>query len=187
LIKFSDFKSLVGQYEKDSQGRPTWDLYFMTLALVVSQRSLDPRTKHGSVLISHDQKVLSLGYNGPLRGVDDTKVPLEAPGKYFSIIHAEENAILSFNGSDSDLLNSTIYVTGRPCYRCLRMIMQKGISQIVYGPIGSHCVDAEDIKAQEQLLSQHFIDLRYFANVGDLKSLIAQTGVYLEKKISEKI
>ena len=133
--------------------RPDWNDYFITLAFVVSQRSFDPSTKHGAILVSADKRILSTGYNGPIRNSIDSQIPLERPQKYAHMIHAEENCILSYNGSAQDLVGSTMFITGEPCHRCLRMIIQKGIKNLIYGPISSACVDPEDIQSKELMMN----------------------------------
>jgi len=76
--------------------------------------------------------VLATGYNGPITGSRDADVPITRPEKYFYFIHSEENCLLAYNGSKQDLYNAVIYVTGVPCHRCLRMILQKGIRKIIH-------------------------------------------------------
>jgi dCMP deaminase len=137
----------------DNLNRPNWDTYFMSLAFVIAQRSIDPSTKHGAILVSKNNKILSTGYNGPIRGVDDTKIPLTRPEKYWTMTHSEDGCLASYTGSASDLEGSRIYVTGRPCHRCLRTILQKGIKHIIYGNVPSRCIDEEDIKAQTLILN----------------------------------
>ena len=108
-----------------------YDEYFLTMCFLVAQRSIDPSTKCGAVLVSADRRILSTGYNGPIKGSDDTNIPLERPAKYAHLLHAEENCLLAYNGSAQDLVGSTMYVTGSPCHKCLRMILQKGIKSVI--------------------------------------------------------
>ena len=61
--------------------RPTWEEYYVTMAHVVAQRSFDPSSKCGCVLVSKDNRVLSTGYNGPLKGSIDEEIPLTRPEK----------------------------------------------------------------------------------------------------------
>ena len=68
-------------------GRPAWDEYYLTIAYVVAQRSFDPSSKCGCVLVSRDGRVLSTGYNGPIKGSIDSKIPLTRPEKYCHMIH----------------------------------------------------------------------------------------------------
>lgn len=127
-----------------------WTTYFMAQAFIVSMRSIDPSTKHGAIIADANNRIISTGYNGPIGGIDDKRVPLTRPDKYPHMIHAEENAILSFNGIIPP--NSKIYVTGKPCHKCLRMILQKGIRKIVYGPQNSKMFDEEEEKAVQLML-----------------------------------
>lgn len=111
----------------------TWDDYYMTLVVMVATKSKDPSTKCGAIIVSDDNRVLSIGYNGPPRGYpDQDAIKIKRPMKYHYWIHAEENALLNYNGSKSDLVDSTIYVTGKPCVRCLRGIIQSGVKHIVF-------------------------------------------------------
>jgi len=130
-----------------------WDVYYMTQAFLIAQRSIDPSTKHGSIWVSKNNIPLSVGYNGPLRDIDDNKVPLTRPHKYPWLIHSEENCILSYTGDNGEIKNSKIYITGRPCHRCLRMIIQKGIKTIIYAGVKSKCIDNDDMNAQKEMLS----------------------------------
>lgn len=95
-----------------------YDDYFLAMCYLVAMRSIDPSTKCGAVLVSKEHKILSTGYNGPIRGVDDTMVPLERPAKYAHFLHAEENCLLAYNGSSQDLVGATMYFTGAPCHKC---------------------------------------------------------------------
>ena len=63
----------------DEFGRTTWDNFNMAIAMLVTSRSIDPRTKHGCYIIDKNNKPLSFGYNGPLRGSDDKKVSWYPP------------------------------------------------------------------------------------------------------------
>lgn len=120
--------------------RPEWDDYFMGMCAFVAQRSFDESTKCGCVIVDASNRVLSVGYNGPIRGSDDKSIPMwrksdpgarqDLPDKYYFMAHSEENCIL---GATTSLENSTCYITSFPCHRCLRMLIQKGVKRIVYG------------------------------------------------------
>lgn len=165
--------------------KPLYVDYFLTLANLVAQRSIDPSSKCGAVLVAADKRILSTGYNGPLRGADDSKVPLTRPEKYPHMIHAEENAILSFSGSASDLIGSTIYITGRPCHKCLRMILQKGIRNIVAGGSGTVMHNAEEEAICRSILDTLPIDevnYQVLNNAPDIVKLLHKTADYVVKK-----
>ena len=165
--------------------KPSWDVYYLTQAFLVSQRSIDPNTKCGAVIVSKDGRVLSQGYNGPLRNSDDSLIPLKRPEKYYHMIHAEENAILAYNGSYQDIEGSTIYITGSPCHKCLRMIIQKGIGHVVYAkfPI-TKCQNKEDVEAADLMYEYNdSISISEVDCVDDIFHLLDQTKLYITNKL----
>lgn len=114
-----------------------WDEYFMAIARLSSMRSKDPNTQVGACIVSEDNRILSIGYNGAPNGFDDDKFPWGREGsmvetKYAYVCHAEMNAILNFRGSRKDLENAKIYVDLFPCNECAKMITQSGIRDIIY-------------------------------------------------------
>ena len=163
-----------------------WDTYYLAQCFLVSQRSIDPSTKCGSVIVSKDGRVLSQGYNGPLKGIDDSVVPLERPDKYFHMIHAEENAILAYNGSFQDIEGSTIYITGSPCHKCLRMIIQKGIGKIVYPkfPI-TVCQDDDDLKAAKIMIAESGIHIHEVDCIDEIFKTFDKVKYYMANKIND--
>jgi dCMP deaminase len=88
-----------------------WDEYFMLQAMMASFKSKDPNTKVGCVFVDGNNHQLTMGYNGQLAGIDETKipwgndktVPLDQQ-KYAYVVHSEANAILhaktSLEGAD---------------------------------------------------------------------------------------
>lgn len=111
-----------------------WETYFMGLALLSSQRSKDPNTQVGACIVSDDNKILSMGYNGFPNGCSDDEFPWEREGeeinsKYMYVCHSELNAILN---SKCDLKGATIYVTLFPCNECTKAIIQSGIKKVIY-------------------------------------------------------
>lgn len=133
-----------------SQGRPTWDQYFLDIAEQVSRRSPDPNTKHGCVLVDRDHRVISAGYNGPVAGLPNDMVPLTRPEKYDWFIHAEDNAVAF---ARCDLREATAYVTGRPCAACFRRLLQVGVVRIVFGGRESACIADSEWQACQRMAS----------------------------------
>lgn len=131
--------NIINNEGYDQYGRPCKELYFMDMAFTASKRSLDKRTKHGCVVVSQKGGVLSTGYNSPPSGCDETLIPSDAPEKYFFYEHSERNAI--YYSECSSFENSTFYVTGLPCMDCLRAIIAKKASELVYGPLNSVMMD----------------------------------------------
>ena len=99
----------------------SWDEYFMGVATLAAMRSKDPNTQVGACIVSNDNKILSIGYNGFPNGCSDDEFPWSREGepldnKYFYITHSELNAILNYRGGS--LEGSKIYVTLFPCNEC---------------------------------------------------------------------
>jgi dCMP deaminase len=112
-----------------------WDEYFMGIASLSALRSKDPSTQVGACIVDQAHKVVSIGYNGMPRGVDDEKISWDKgdglDSKYLYVCHAEFNAIL--NTRDGSALNGCIlYVTLFPCNECAKAIIQVGIKEIVF-------------------------------------------------------
>lgn len=112
-----------------------WDEYFMGIAILSAQRSKDPSTQVGACIVSNENKILSVGYNGMPRNCDDDIYPWDREGdelntKYMFVCHAELNAILNYSGSD--LKGSKVYVTLFPCNECAKALIQSGISEVIY-------------------------------------------------------
>ena len=115
----------------------SWDEYFMAIAKLSSMRSKDPHTQVGACIVSDDNRILSIGYNGTPNGFDDKNFPWGRRGnpletKYLYVVHAERNAILNYRGSRKDLENSKIYVDLFPCNECAKEIIQAGIKEVIY-------------------------------------------------------
>jgi dCMP deaminase len=130
--------------------RPDWDNYFIEIAKVVSSRSTCLRRKYGAVIVK-DNVIISTGYNGAPRGIDNcidlNKCKREEmnipPGERYELceaVHAEQNAII--NGTPERMKNAAIYIAGfednkgiangAPCKLCDRMIRNAQIEKIVY-------------------------------------------------------
>ena len=112
-----------------------WDEYFMGIALLTAMRSKDPNSQVGACIVSPENKILSLGYNGMPMGCSDDEMPWEREGaplqtKYMYVCHAELNAIL--NSAHNNLKGARVYVTLFPCNECAKAIIQSGIKTIVY-------------------------------------------------------
>ncbi len=113
----------------------TWDEYFMAVAKLAGMRSKDPHSQVGSCIVSKDNKILSMGYNGFPVGCSDDEFPWEREGaeeatKYPYVVHSELNAILNYRGGS--LEGAKLYVSLFPCNECAKAIIQAGIETIVY-------------------------------------------------------
>ena len=113
------------------------------VALDLAQDSIDPNTKVGCVVISSKGHILTTGYNGPPRKVDDSKIPLTRPEKYPFMIHAEANAVYNAARNGIALEGCTFLVTSTPCHICLQAIYQVG-AECVVCPTDKHTGWSDD-------------------------------------------
>ncbi len=110
-----------------------WDEYFIEMAQLVASKSKDPSTKCGTVLVDSRHSVVSTGYNGLPRNVDDNNPERnERPAKYMFYEHGERNAIYSAARRGASTEGCTAYVVqGLPCCDCARALIQAGIIEVI--------------------------------------------------------
>lgn len=150
----------------DSKARKdylSWDEYFMAVAKLSAMRSKDPHTQVGACIVSNDNRILSIGYNGAPNGFNDEKFPWGREGnpletKYLYVVHAERNAILNYRGSRKDLENSKIYVDLFPCNECAKEIIQARIKEVVY--LSDKYADTDETIASKKLLDSCNVQYR---------------------------
>ena len=109
--------------------RPSWDETWMRFAVLVSERSYDPRYKVGSIIVTNDNtQVLSIGYNGNYVGGPNEAESTE-PGKS-GMLHAEINALLKLDYNNPK--GKKLYLTLSPCRMCAKAIVNSGIDEVIY-------------------------------------------------------
>ena len=158
--------------EEKKYVRPSWDEYFMKIAMLVSERSTCVR-HHVWAIIVKDRRVITTGYNGAAAGVRDClelgclrnelKIPSGERHEICRAIHAEQNAIIQAAKHGENIEGATIYCTHSPCIICTKMMINSGIKKIVtYGE---------------------------YPDIGGVKDLLAEAGVELVKvdRPSDKI
>ena len=139
---------------KSRKGYLSWDEYFMAIAKLTAMRSKDPNTQVGACIVSKDNRILSIGYNGTPNGYSDNVFPWDREGeplntKYLYVCHAELNSILNFRGGRKDLEDSKIYVDLFPCNECAKAIIQSGIKEVIY-LCDKYC-DTDSVKASKKM------------------------------------
>jgi dCMP deaminase len=106
-----------------------WDKRFLDLAELVSSWSKDPSTKVGAVIVDDQNIIVSVGFNGFPKGIEDNDRLNHRDSKYQIIVHAENNALMF---AKRPLDGCTIYTYPfMPCPRCAGMIIQSGIKRVV--------------------------------------------------------
>lgn len=116
----------------DTTSENGWDDYFMKMADLVASKSKDRSMKCGCVVVGEGNTVLSTGYNGFPRGVNDEDEALhQRPEKYLWTSHDVANAVFNAARNGTKLLDSRAYVTGHPCHDCARAVLQSGIIEVI--------------------------------------------------------
>ena len=147
----------------------SWDQYFMGIAMLSAQRSKDPSTQVGACIVSDQNKILSVGYNGMPHctcGNDDA-FPWERDGdplntKYMFVCHAELNAILNYSGAS--LAGSRLYVTLFPCNECAKAIIQTGIKELIYADNKYDGTDS--VEASKKMFEAAGVKYRQYEHLG---------------------
>lgn len=148
----------------------TWDEYFMGVAKLSAMRSKDPSTQVGACIVSRDNKILSMGYNGFPMGCSDDEFPwgkdceTEDPyrAKYFYSTHSELNAILNYRGGS--LEGSKLYVTLFPCNECAKAIIQAGIRTLIYD--SDKYGDTAAVRASKRMLDAAGVRYYQYSHTG---------------------
>ncbi len=146
----------------------SWDEYFMGIAWLSAGRSKDPNTQVGACIVSQDNKILSMGYNGFPKGCSDDEFPWDREGddelqkKYAYIVHSELNAILNYRGGS--LEGSRMYVTMFPCNECAKAIIQAGIKELVYDQ--NKYPDSAAVLASRRMLMKSGVNCMEYQRTG---------------------
>lgn len=114
--------------------RPSWDEYFMHLAVIASKRATCDRRRVGCVLVTSTHQVVCTGYNGSAPGAPhcDDVGHLMHDGHCVRTIHAESNAVAQAASSGKSTAGCTAYVTCHPCPTCLMLLAATGVGDVVY-------------------------------------------------------
>ena len=135
----------------------------MGIAQLSALRSKDPSTQVGACIVDDDKKVVSIGYNGMPRHIDDCQLSWEKGeglnNKYLYVCHAEMNAILNTRNGTA-LRGCTLYVSLFPCNECAKAIIQVGIKEIVY--VSNKYKDSFAVQASMKMLNLAGIKIRQY-------------------------
>ena len=129
----------------------TWAI---DMAKHVSKLSKDPSTKVGAVIFDDKRRLVSAGYNGLPRGVNDTPERLrDRETKYKMILHAERNA-MAF--ATAPLEGATLFCTHPCCTQCAAQVIQMGIKHVCWPtPDKAFAIRwAEDIKLSMEMFNE---------------------------------
>jgi len=112
--------------------RPSWDEYFLKLAMLASERSTCPRMHCGCVIVK-DKFVLATGYNGSLPGLPhcEDEGCLIVDNHCVRTNHAEINALTQAVTHGVNIKGSTAYITNMSCTTCAKALIAAGIKRVV--------------------------------------------------------
>lgn len=107
-----------------------FDKAYLKMALEWAKLSYCERKKVGALIVK-DRMIISDGYNGTPSGFDNCCEDAEGKTHWF-VLHAEANAILKLASSTQSARGATLYLTLSPCKECSKLVLQSGISRLVY-------------------------------------------------------
>ena len=121
--------------------RPSWDQYFMDITRLVATRSSCLRRQVGALLVK-ERNILATGYNGVPSGIthchttgclrERLSVPSGERHELCRGLHAEQNAIIQAAKHGTNINGATLYCTTMPCIICTKIIINAGITKVVY-------------------------------------------------------
>ena len=130
-----------GEQDGMNAARPDWDEYFMDIAALVARRSTCLRRNVGAVLV-RERRILATGYNGAPSGLRhcleggcmlaQMNIPSGERHELCRGLHAEQNAIIQAAVHGVSIRGATLYCTNHPCSICIKMLINAGITEIVY-------------------------------------------------------
>lgn len=106
------------------------DKRYMRMALIWAENSYCKRRQVGAILVK-DKMIISDGYNGTPSGFENVCEDENNETKP-CVLHAEANAITKVARSNNSSEGATMYVTSSPCIECAKLIIQSGITRVVY-------------------------------------------------------
>ncbi|XP_039489575.1 probable deoxycytidylate deaminase [Drosophila santomea] len=163
-----------------------WDDYFMATSLLSAKRSKDPVTQVGACIVDSQNRIVAIGYNGFPRNCSDDVFPWSKAkkgaqdfdpleDKKMYVVHAEANAILNTNGMS--LTGTRLYTTLFPCNECAKLIIQVGISQVLY--LSDKYADKPTYRASKRMLDA--VGVGYKRHMPQEKSIIIDFDTFPEE------
>ncbi len=128
------------------------------MARIWASNSYCKRRQVGALLVK-DKMIISDGYNGTPAGFENKCEENDELTKAY-VLHAEANAITKVAKSNNSSDGSTLYVTTSPCMECAKLIIQAGITKVVF-------IEKYRITDGLELLTRANIELEHLPEIGD--------------------
>jgi len=106
------------------------DRRYLRMAAIWAENSYCERRKVGAIIV-RDSMIISDGFNGTPSGFENVCEDVDGRTKPY-VLHAEANAITKVARSNNSSAGATLYVTASPCMECAKLIIQSGISRVVF-------------------------------------------------------
>ncbi|UZT96094.1 dCMP deaminase family protein [Chryseobacterium fluminis] len=107
-----------------------FDKAYLKMAQEWAKLSYCKRKQVGALIVK-DRMIISDGYNGTPSGFENCCEDAEGKTQWY-VLHAEANAILKLAASTQSAKGATLYLTLSPCKECSKLILQAGITRLVY-------------------------------------------------------
>ncbi|MBB6371005.1 deoxycytidylate deaminase [Chryseobacterium shigense] len=107
-----------------------FDKAYLKMAQEWAKLSYCKRKQVGALIVK-DRMIISDGYNGTPSGFENCCEDEEGKTHWY-VLHAEANAILKLAASTQSAKGATLYLTLSPCKECSKLILQAGITRLVY-------------------------------------------------------
>lgn len=107
------------------------DERYLRMAQIWAENSYCQRRQVGCLVVK-EKRIISDGYNGTPSGFENICEDDNNVTKPY-VLHAEANAITKLARSNNNSEGATLYVTASPCIECSKLIIQAGITRVVYG------------------------------------------------------
>lgn len=145
----------------------SWDSRWIDMAALAATWSKDRSRTCGAVIVDNRNALVSIGWNGFPRGVnDDVEARHERPAKYKWTEHAERNAIYNAAANGHPTKGCTMYLPWYPCADCARAIIQSGITAVVcVEPDWSDPVWAADFEMVREMLAECGLESRFVGGI----------------------
>jgi len=108
--------------------------YICEITMAAAKKSTCNRAAVGAVIVNEDYEVITTGYNGAPKGIESCDAIGHAMkhGHCLRSVHAELNAIIQAAKHGVSVKGCTMYVTHSPCYHCAKVIINSGITHVMY-------------------------------------------------------
>ena len=107
-----------------------FDKAYLKMAQEWAKLSYCERKQVGALIVK-DRMIISDGYNGTPSGFENCCEGEDGKTHWY-VLHAEANAILKLAASTQSAKGATLYLTLSPCKECSKLILQAGITRLVY-------------------------------------------------------